>query len=91
MEASPDPVARLKSHGPLTVVDLAINPRIDAFTISLTHLKMPVIAVPVRVAFKTLAIAQVSMPSTLILPPIRILHHSLPMSLLLNYHPYKDS
>jgi len=83
VQSAPDAVALLEALKPLTVVHLAIRPRVDALPVRLAYLEVTVVRILVGVTFEALAVSQVSLPHALVLPAVRVLHHThaLPLSL----------
>jgi len=72
----PHAMAVLEPALPLSIVDLAVDPLVDAFPVRLAIPEGTEIGVVVGVALETTAISSVLQPFPLVLATVRVAHHS---------------
>jgi hypothetical protein len=65
---------------PLSIIHLPIIPRIHPLAMGFPSLKLPIVRIPIRVAFKSSAISEIIFPKTLILSAHRVAHHTQSVS-----------
>jgi hypothetical protein len=78
--AFPYSVPLLKPLVPLSIIDFAICPGVDAFSMCLAVFELAKIGIVVRISLKAFAIAHVVLPEAFILPAIWILHDAFAVS-----------
>ena len=90
VNAPPDSVPLLEALNPFSVVDLAVAPSENAFSISFTMLEVAIVAITLWVPFETFTVADVLLPCAFVLAAIGILHHSDAIAAVLSHYSNKD-
>jgi hypothetical protein len=71
---------------PFAVVYFAIDPRIDAFSISFAHPEVTEIRVTVGITLEAFTVPKISLPVTFILTAVRILHDAFSHAFSINHY-----
>ena len=85
-KSAPNAVPVLQSCRPLAVINLSVDPSINALSIGFSHLEISIVAVAVWVALKAFAMSQIFLPLPLILASIGVLHDSTPVTLTICHY-----
>ena len=76
----PDALAFLEAEGPLTLVDFAVGPGVDAFPVRFTVDKLSFISVTIGIALHASTVSRISLPLTLVDSRLAILHDTQALS-----------